>query len=185
MSTIFLVVSFLLHLISIFAIVVLYQRRALERVSLPSMQDDVETIHQSIESFVDELEKENEVLYEKLLQYVKKNEKEWEERLYRIELRHNAHENSTEPKQTTTQDSSGEENEQARETKPIKPTKQKKQTKQADNFQNQNKDPKFQQALELYNQGFSADQIAKVLNIGKGEANLIINMIDKSRQYQN
>lgn len=179
MSTIFLVVSFLLHLISIFAIVVLYQRRALERVSLPSMQDDVETIHQSIESFVDELEKENEVLYEKLLQYVKKNEKEWEERLYRIELRHNAHENSTEPKQTTTQDSSGEENEQARETKPIKPTKQ------ADIFQNQNKDPKFQQALELYNQGFSADQITKVLNIGKGEANLIINMIDKSRQYQN
>lgn len=165
-SGIFIVVSFLLHLISIFAIVVLYQRRSLERVNLPSMQDDVETIHQSIESFVDELEKENEVLYEKLLQYFKKKENEWEDRLQEIEVKYNALEDSTGQEQMTTQDSSVEKSEQT------------------ELFQNKNKDPKFQQALELYNQGFSADQVAKVLQIGKGEANLIINMIDKYRQYQ-
>lgn len=165
-SGIFIVVSFLLHLISIFAIVVLYQRRSLERVNLPSMQDDVETIHQSIESFVDELEKENEVLYEKLLQYFKKKENEWEDRLQEIEVKYNALKDSTGQEQMTTQDSSVEKSEQT------------------ELFQNKNKDPKFQQALELYNQGFSADQVAKVLQIGKGEANLIINMIDKYRQYQ-
>lgn len=165
-SGIFIVVSFLLHLISIFAIVVLYQRRSLERVNLPSMQDDVETIHQSIESFVDELEKENEVLYEKLLQYFKKKENEWEDRLQEIEVKYNALEDSTGQEQMTTQESSVEKSEQT------------------ELFQNKNKDPKFQQALELYNQGFSADQVAKVLQIGKGEANLIINMIDKYRQYQ-
>lgn len=132
------------------------------------MQDDVETIHQSIESFVDELEKENEVLYEKLLQYVKKKELDWEGRLQKLEEKYNSAEIEIpiKPQHTTIQDFSVKEKEQS------------------ELFQNNNKDPKFQQALELYNQGFSADQIAKVLKIGKGESNLIVNMIDKYRKHQ-
>lgn len=167
-TSIFLIVSFLLHLITIFAIVVLYQRRALERVNLPSMQDDVETIHQSIEAFVDELEKENEVLYEKLLQHIKKKEKDWEERLQKIEEKYSAldMESSIEPENTSIQDFSVKESEQV------------------EKLQHNNKDPKYQQALELHNQGFSADQIANVLKIGKGEASLIVNMIGKYRQQQ-
>jgi outer membrane biosynthesis protein TonB len=171
------VVSFLLHLISIFAIVVLFQRRSLERVSLPSLQEDVETIHQSMESFVDELEKENEALYDKLLQHIKKKENKWDERLMLLEERLDAKLF----------------NEPTKPAEPIQPTKIEKtsieltgskeeENKQPEALQHENKDPKFQQALDLFNQGFSPEQIAKVLHIGKGEANLIVNMIQKYRE---
>jgi wyosine [tRNA(Phe)-imidazoG37] synthetase (radical SAM superfamily) len=181
----FFIVSFLLHLISIFAIVVLYQRRSLERVSLPSSQDDVETIHESIESFVDELEKENEALYEKLLQHIRKKESEWdgrlqliEERLIALEIPAEVERESMEEEQISKevkQKSKAVEQESEQESR-------EEEKKQTDSLQNENKDPKFQQALELFNQGFSADQIAKVLQIGKGEAGLIVNMIKKYRE---
>jgi transcriptional regulator of aromatic amino acid metabolism len=169
------VVSFLLHLISIFAIVVLFQRRSLERVSLPSLQEDVETIHQSIESFVDELEKENEALYDKLLQHIKKKEDEWDGRLKLLEESYHALELTTEPVEPIhstkiEQESIDEEGSKEEE------------NKQPEVFEHENKDPKFQQALDLFNQGFSPEQIAKVLHIGKGEADLIVNMIKKYRE---
>jgi transcriptional regulator of aromatic amino acid metabolism len=173
------VVSFLLHLISIFAIVVLFQRRSLERVSLPSLQEDVETIHQSIESFVDELEKENEALYDKLLQHIKKKENEWDGRLKLLEEKYHALELPTvsvEPIHSTKI-----EQESIRETGAAG-SKEEENKQQPEALEHENKDPKFQQALDLFNQGFSPDQIAKVLHIGKGEANLIVNMINKYRE---
>jgi transcriptional regulator of aromatic amino acid metabolism len=175
MTVFLIVVSFLLHLISFFAIVVLYQRRSLERVSLPSLQEDVETIHQSIESFVDELEKENEALYNKLLQHIKKKETEWDGRLKHLEERYNALEVPTEPVESI--HSTKIEQESIEEA-----GSREEENKQPESLGHENKDPKFQQALDLFNQGFSSEQIAKVLQIGKGEADLIVNMIKKYRE---
>jgi hypothetical protein len=188
--------SFILHIISFLAIFVLYQRRSLERVSIPSMKEDIETIHQSIQAFVDEMEAENEALYEKLIQHIKKKEVSLDEKVKAIieqslkddqnsATRSNKHFQAEEkiaslplPIQSSVESPS------SKPSHPIVKSVEKPTEKRIDHLSplpEESRDAKYQKAIELFQQGFTADKIAKVLQIGKGEANLIVNMIKKQR----
>lgn len=150
------IISILIHIFTILAIVILYQRRSLERLNLPTLQDDVETIHHSMESFIDEIEKENEVLYNKLKNYVQNKESKLEQRIQYLEEK--------------LEDSNRQWAEQIEEENvPEKSNEQEEYM-----F-------KTQQVVDLYHQGFNVEQISKTLQIGTGETNLIINMINKSK----
>ncbi|WP_025027632.1 OmpH family outer membrane protein [Caldalkalibacillus mannanilyticus] len=200
-----LIISFLLHLVTLLAIFILYQRRGLERLNLPSMKDDVETIHESIQAFVEELEKENEALYEKLVQHMKMKEQQWEERIREIEQRlsdtqeqlsqereKREAETHMNPSATSTMnaeeftfplaDSPPSETDSspipAPEISVMEPEKLEQESVEPEASTGH-----YQKALELYRQGFSPEQISKVLKIGKGETILLINMIKKKSQH--
>jgi hypothetical protein len=218
-----LAISFLLHLITLLALFVLFQRRTLERANIPSMKEDVETIHESIQAFVDELEKENEVLYENMLQYTKNKEKSWEARIRLVEEKTHQDEQmlnksnkKTEVKKvalkgrtigsiyrakpmideaspkventTTVTQSSNATIEQSLVNENLtvdKAVKDQLYLNIHDSDDEEEHLSNYQKATDLYNQGFSVDQISKLLKIGKGETQLLVNMLNKQRSIQN
>jgi hypothetical protein len=164
------------------------------------MKEDIETIHQSIQAFVDEMEAENEALYEKLIQHIKKKEVNLDEKVKAIiEQSQIGDQNPVTRATKHSQDAeeiasvplpieSYRESPSSNPSHPIglsierlieKPTE--KGIDNLSTFPGESRDAKYQKAIELFQQGFSADKIAKVLQIGKGEANLIVNMIKKQR----
>lgn len=155
----FVIISILIHIFTILAIVVLYQRRSLERLNLPSLEEDVETIHQSIESFIDEIEKENDALYQKIAEHLEEKEKELIERIRQLEKKLEDAEASN--KAVLTPEPISEEREPQRN---------------HDNYL-----PKMRQVAELYRQGLSVELISKTLDIGKGEVSLMINLLEKAK----
>lgn len=208
-------ISFLLHIITILAVIVLYQRRTLERVNLPTMKEDVETLHHSMEAFIDEIEKENEHLYERMVQHVREKE-EQQRRQYdtltnkltqSIEdlrremgqeeaiIQENPVEQRGWPEQTeaAVQDLASSETEiteQEQEQEPpsalINGQGQAGAEQSSADAENRSETAevltpeKMEQIKSLYRQGFAVDHIAKVLHIGKGEAQLVVNLMKKN-----
>jgi hypothetical protein len=194
-----LTLSLILHLIMIFAIIVLFQRRSLERVNLPTLQEDVETIHESIEAFINEVEQENERLYEQMQTSFKRQADEWnkqasalqeyirqlDERILILEQRSSV--DSSEgtapdqenpfPAQSATPHIAATVAADVAANPPSQISGQAHHKQVGMDEQQQ----KFQRVVELYKQGFSIDDIAKLLNIGKGEAMLLVNLLDKQK----
>lgn len=121
---------------------------------------DTEAIHQSMEDFVANLEKENDELYNKLIDYIKEKESKLVERIRRLEEQLDSGtitsvhtiDKQNDEKQTSDIDSN------------------------VDEFENE-------KISKLYKQGFSPSQITKVLKIDQGEVELVINMLKKRQSY--
>lgn len=168
--------SFILHLLTIFAVIILFQKRSLERVDLPSPPEDTETIHKSMAAFVDELEKENEALYEKLVHYIKSKEEEWDRKIDE-EFQKKVEPLNRKLKDWHQQMERLEQTAEHDEKRPSSPqhvlVNEEKKDQQTD---------KLEMVAQLHEQGFSKEQIAKMLRIGNGETALMIHMLPSSRR---
>lgn len=126
------------------------------------MVDDIESMNQSMEGFVNSIEKENNELYRELVNYIKMKENKLDERIRILEEK------------------------QDKSMKSI-PILLKTPVPQDDGQQAQESVPNDEQDSEkiskLYKQGFSSKQIAKVLQKDHGEVELIINMLKKKQGY--
>jgi len=120
---------------------------------------DTEAIHQSMEEFVTNLEKENDELYNKLIDYIKVKESKLDERIQRLEEQLDSGINSASTSVHTID---------KQQTNDI--------NSNVDEFENE-------KISKLYKQGFSPAQITKVLKMDQGEVELVINMVKKKQSY--
>ncbi len=197
LTHVLLIISFILHVISLLAIVVLFQRRSVERLNLPSLEQDVETLHDSMEAFVTEIEKENEILYERIEAILTKKEVEWQykadeltKNISSLQEKVDHYQNKLDAyEQSETYLENAITADHIPPDQLIAPVHRTIQNEIGHDFSSlsdieenlsSQAESKEQRALTLYEQGFTADQIAKILNIGKGETALIINMHKKS-----
>lgn len=126
------------------------------------LKEHIDAIHGSMEEFVTSVEKENDELYEKMIDYIQDKDRKLDERIRMLEEKLNAI-NSDSAVLTLPPDT------QANEIKHSAP---------ADNTQETDK------LLQLYKQGFSEKQIAKVLQMDLGEVELVLNMFKKKQSHQ-
>lgn len=126
------------------------------------MLEDTDAIHQSMEDFVTNLEKENDELYYKLVDYIKEKESKLDERIRLLEEQLDSEVKRTHNMEHTT-DQGDEE-----------------QTIVMNSIVNQKENEKIP---TLFKQGFSPKQIAKVLQIDHGEVELVVNMLRKKESY--
>jgi len=127
------------------------------------MVEDTEAIHHSMEEFVTNVEKENDELYRELVNYIKMKESKLDERIRILEEERDKPVDSTSIMvQTPGEPEVDEQNQESESTLDDK-----------DN----------EKISKLYKQGFSPQQIAKVLQKDHGEVELIINMLKKKKSY--
>lgn len=127
------------------------------------MVKDTESLHQSMGEFVSNIEKENDELYHKLIDYIKEKESKLDERIRQLEEQQDTNVKITPNMEHTTDNQSAEQ--QAIAMNPI------------------GNEPETQKIPTLYKQGFSPKQIAKVLQMDHGEVELVINMLRKKEAY--
>ena len=127
------------------------------------MVEDTESLHQSMGEFVSNLEKENDELYHKLIEYIKEKESKLDERIRRVEEQLDTGVELAPNSEHTTDNQSSEQQEIA--------------------MNQTGNEPETQKIPTLYKQGFSPKQIAKVLQMDLGEVELIINMLIKKESY--
>jgi flagellar basal body-associated protein FliL len=125
--------------------------------------EDTEAIHQSMEEFVTNLEKENDELYNKLIDYIKVKESKLDERIRRLEDQLDSGIMSASTSVHTIDKQDDE-----KQTNDI--------NSNVDEFENE-------KISKLYKQGFSPSQITKVLKMDQGEVELVINMLKKKQSY--
>lgn len=128
------------------------------------MVEDTEDIHQSMEEFVTNLEKENDELYNKLIDFIKIKESKLDKRIRILE------------KILETNDM----NNAIIEDTPIK----QEDVKRIHAIRPKVNELENEKIPQLYKQGFSPKQIAKVLQMDHGEVELIVSMIRKKQSYQ-
>lgn len=128
------------------------------------MKEDIDAIHGSMEEFVTSVEKENDELYEKMIDYIRVKDSKLDERIRMLEEKLN----------TVTTDSSAK----------TFPLGEQDDVKQAYTEASAVNDQENDKMLKLYKQGFSEKQIAKVLQIDLGEVELVLNMFKKKQSYQ-
>ncbi len=127
------------------------------------MLEDTEALHQSMEEFVSNLERENDELYNKLIDYIKEKESKLDERIRRLEEQLDTEVKITPTMEHTTDNQAAEQ--------------------QAIAMNAIGNEPDTQKIPTLYKQGFSPKQIAKVLQMDHGEVELVINMLRKKENY--
>lgn len=123
--------------------------------------EDTNAIHHSMEEFVTTLEQENEELYEKFVAYSKDKESKLEERIRLLENQLNT-KSTVKPIVNPTQN------------QPVK-------EKEAEIAEVTVQEQTHEKIRTLSKQGFSPNQIAKVLQMDHGEVELVVKMI-KSKQ---
>lgn len=121
------------------------------------MAEETAALHQSMEEFVENIESENDELYSKLADTIKENEKKSEERIRRLEQRKELAPLSEASEAETELPVTAEPEKELQGTAKIE---------------------------QLHKQGFSAKQIAKVVEAERGEVELVINMFQKKQSYQ-
>jgi uncharacterized protein YcbK (DUF882 family) len=127
------------------------------------MLEDTEAIHQSMEEFVDNIEKENDELYNKLVGYIKVKESKLDERIRLLEEQLDTS-LMIAPTNVHMFDNQGDE-------------------EQTNDIYSNEKELENEKISKLYKQGFSPKQITKVLKIDQGEVELVINMLIKKQSY--
>lgn len=122
------------------------------------LAEDTAALHQSMEEFVGTIELENDELYSKLADTIKENENRLKDRIRRLEERkESAPASELAVKAETLEIAATEPEEELQGTAKIE---------------------------QLHKQGFSVQQIAKVVEEERGEIELIINMYRKKQSYQ-
>lgn len=194
MSTFFIVISFIIHFLTIITLIILYQRKSLERANIPTLKEDVETIHDSIEAFVDEMEKENAALQDTLVQHFKERERVIFAKLAEVEHKlafqeDQIQEPEKEPDHLVTQ-SVGEKimatespsnDRETRITAEAVATVETEGTEEREETAEKSVQELSQlnKAANLYQQGYAANQIAKDLRIGNAEAQLMVHLFQQ------
>lgn len=137
------------------------------------MIEDAEAVNASMEEFVANLERENDELYNRLVEHIAQKESRLEERLNELEQRA-GNEKAAAP---------------VKSLKPSKKTKAPKAEQQMVEAMPAERVidpalPENERIEQLHKQGFSTAQIAKVVKAERGEIELIINMYRKKQSYQ-
>lgn len=134
------------------------------------MLEDAEALNSSMEEFVENLEKENDALYKRLVEHIAQKESLLEQRLHDLEQRIGSGANAISAEPVPVK-------------KKSKAAKQKTEAKPAEP-QPDPELPENEKIEQLHKQGFSSAQIAKVVTAERGEIELIINMFKKKQSYQ-
>ena len=131
------------------------------------MLEDTEAIHQSMEEFVTNLEKENDELYRELVQYIRTKESKLDDRIRVLEekLASEALRNPVE------------------EPVVAKPEEEQQVDVMIPNEHVNENEHGHDKIAQLFKQGFSAKQISKILQIDHGEVELVINMYKIKQSY--
>lgn len=134
------------------------------------MLEDAEAVNSSMEQFVANLEQENDELYNRLVEHIAQKENRMEKRMRELELKigNGSIAQGAEPAPVTPKTKAG---------------KQKKAAKPAEPAVDPEL-PENEKIEQLHKQGFSPEQIAKVVTAERGEIELIINMYKKKQSYQ-
>lgn len=127
------------------------------------MIEDTDAIHQSMAEFVSNVEKENDELYYKLVDYIKEKESKFDETFRILEGKSASGVMST----ATIEDTLVNEDDE----------------KKASSNNSNGNEQENEKISQLYKQGFAPKQIAKVLQVDHGEVELIINMYKKKKSY--
>ncbi|MDP4551485.1 hypothetical protein Q9251_11385 [Alkalihalobacillus macyae] len=158
----FIFISIALHLVSFLCIVLLY----LKQSKSSEVREEVAT---SMEEYIEQLEQENDRLMTQVKTFVEKRENQLDIRLRVLEQNGN----SVKPQPEL------QKSELPKQEKSIQPPEPKNpiviQHPSSKNERNQ-------KAIQLYQQGFAANDIARLLNCGTGEVELIVNMHGRSGQ---
>lgn len=128
-------------------------------------KDEVQAIQQSMEAFVTRMEKENDELYQQLAEYLKVNQQSTDEQLQALE-----------EKVRLLEEKLGQEVLSERLAEPFDGQEDGNQP-DADLPSDQPQDE--EKIIQLFKQGFSPKQIAKILQIDNGRIELIINLFKK------
>lgn len=147
-------------LLNIRAIIVLVRNRQTHR----ELNEDSTLIHINMEEFVGEIEKENEELYQKLVDYIKVKENKLEKRIQLLEHQLVTGNQSLQNEMESENLSNSEKKESNRAFSEIETDKDK--------------------VLKLHKQGFAPKQIAKILKMEYGEVDFIVNILDKKKSYR-
>lgn len=166
-----LAISFSLHLITLFIIVVLVQKTNLIKPSLRSNNQEQEKLKQEIEdllvAYTIEMKEENEKLINKLVQKRKTQEKVQTETVKSYEkTRDQTYQTATKTESPALLKPSPKRNYQTDEHSYVPPI-----VEETEDVVEQSS---IAQILSLAKQGYSAKAIAKRLNIGDGEVELLL-----------
>lgn len=154
----FIIISVLLHIFTILALVILYQRSTVVSSEGLLPTEDIAEIKQHMQSYISEIEQENEVFYEKVNQLFANRLLHLEDKLKDMEKKLESLESIINTERTEVDGSS---------------EKMELTESSETGF------PERKQVLELYKQGFNVEQISKSLQIGKGEVSLMLNLFDQ------
>lgn len=135
-----------------------------------TMLEDADAVKFSMEEFVENLEQENDELYNKLVEHIAQKESRMEERLRELEQKIAEIPASITPETVTA-------------SKKPKAAKPKAAAKPAEPMVDPEL-PDNEKIEQLHKQGFSTAQISKVVAAERGEIELIINMFKKKQSYQ-
>lgn len=233
--------SILLHLFTIFAIVVLYKRYSLgnENGFDHTNSAKTSTIQEQLEQYLDETEQDQHEMYERLVNHMKSADNRWQaahdalqrklteqdvtinqlqhklqklqDNFVQYEVKHSAVDSHSKQEQSNVNasdndpfvhtqmnmknlDNKANKDNHSQLAEQIKQDNidtlaeqqsHKKQNFNIDNEQSKEDTEQYARVEELARQGFSAPQIAKLLNLGTGETQLIVNMIKKSNKKTN
>ncbi|MCA0988928.1 DUF6115 domain-containing protein [Guptibacillus algicola] len=155
---IFIFISIALHLVSFLCIVLLFLKQS-------KGSNLKEEVRESMQSYIEQLEHENDQLIDRVKTLVEKRESQIDLRLRVLEQsRDKAPQESVRPSQ---------------------PPKEVQQHQKPGSVVLQHpsvRNDRKQQALRLYKEGFTMNEIAKFLNCGVGEVELIVNIHGRSQQ---
>jgi len=127
--------------------------------------NEVQAIQQSMERFVTNMEKENEELYQQLAEYLKANQQSTDERIQLLEEKIRSLEEELEEEAfSETINEAFDDQEDLNQPNLDLPQDEEK-------------------VLQLFKQGFSSNQIAKILQIDNGRIELIINLFKKRQSH--
>ncbi|TKD70565.1 DUF6115 domain-containing protein [Pseudalkalibacillus hwajinpoensis] len=169
----FIFISIALHLVSFLCIVLLYLKQ--------SKSSEVrEEVASSMEEYIEQLEHENDRLMTQVKTFVEKRENQLDIRLRVLEQNGKPVQQPRQEPQYTQSQSQPREPLQY-EQQPIPP--QQTEPRSPIIIQHPSaKNERNQKAIQLYQQGFAATDIARLLNCGTGEIELIVNMHGRSLQ---
>jgi GTPase involved in cell partitioning and DNA repair len=158
-------ISFFLHIITIFAIIILYQKKSVDRLDSSSTSEEIENLEGTMALFMEELEKGNEQFYQNIIDYVKEKETQTEVRLRLLEAKLQ--------ESPSVKVSQSNVSPVKKESSPIKEIPQY-------DAENMSREEKIERTKQLFQQGFSIEQIEKVLHYRKGEIEFIVNLLKQS-----
>ena len=159
---IFMLISLLLHLMTILALIVLYQRYALLKAELGPFTEDLQD---KLEKFVKRIEEENEAFYQLLVDYIKEKETTGKgEEKGKVDF-------PTTENESPSSFLDYEESEEG-----IYKIEEEKLKQDEPPLDPKAADPFLQQVISLYQQGYSPQEIGRQLNKGVGEIQLMLNL---------
>lgn len=155
---IWILISLLLHIITIFGLLIVYQRFQ----GLHSQESPAEhQLQKQLQSYLQQIERENEAYYRKMVQYINEREQNW-----MAKLKSNQPASSPSFSSPTNQENAFDKEQAIKEEEVPSPQPALKQ----------HTPEEVEQVLALLKQGYSHQEIARRLQRGVGEIQLMVNL---------